>query len=326
MVKTKISSTGSYLPNRKVTNFDIEQLIDTSDEWITERTGIKERRIAKESETTSELAYHAAKRALEKKDIKPCKLDLIIVATVSGDMPFPATACILQSRLGAKNAAAFDISAACCGFIYGMSIADSFIKSGVYKKILLVGVEVLSKFIDWTDRSTCILFGDGAGAAILEPTNSDSGIISTHLYSDGDLWDLIHIPGGGALYPTSLHTLENKYHYIKMKGNETYKVAVKILEKLVVETLKVNNLEPSNLSLLIPHQANLRIILSAAKRLGIGLEKVLINIDKYGNTSAASIPIALDEAVDSGKIKKGDYVLLEAIGAGLTWASALIKW
>ncbi|MCX7913287.1 MAG: ketoacyl-ACP synthase III [Thermodesulfovibrionales bacterium] len=326
MIKTKITSTGSYLPEKRLTNIDIEKIIDTSDAWITERTGIKERRIANESETTSELAYCAAKRALEKKNINSCELDLIIVATVSGDMPFPATACILQDKLGAKKAAAFDISAACCGFLYGMSIADSFIKTGLYKKILLVGVEVLSKFIDWNDRSTCILFGDGAGAAILEPTNSDSGIISTHLYSDGSLWDLIHIPGGGALHPTSKYTLENKLHYIKMRGNETYKVAVKILESLVIDTLKANNLNPSDLSLLIPHQANLRIILSTAKRLGIGLEKILINIDKYGNTSAASIPIALDEAIDSGRIKKGDYVLLEAIGAGLTWASALIRW
>ncbi len=326
MLKSKITATGSYAPVKRLTNYEIEKIIDTTDDWITERTGIKERRIADKSETSSELAYHASKKALEKANIKPDELDLIILATVSGDMPFPATACILQNLLGAKNAAAFDISAACSGFIYGMSIANSFIKTGTYKRILLVGVETLSKFLDWSDRSTCILFGDGAGAAIIEPTYSDSGILSTHLYSNGSLWELIHLPGGGARYPTSEHTIQNKQHYIKMKGNETFKVAVKILEGLVFDTLKKNNLDPSQLSLLIPHQANLRIILSTAKRLGISMEKIFINIDRYGNTSAASIPIALDEAIDSGRIKKGDYILLEAIGAGLTWASALIKW
>lgn len=326
MLKAKITATGSYAPEKILTNLDLEKIIDTTDDWITERTGIKERRIASDSETSSELAYKASKKALDKVNIKADELDLIILATVSGDMPFPATACMLQNLLGAKKAAAFDISAACSGFIYGLSIADSFIKTGTFKKILLVGVETLSKFLDWSDRSTCILFGDGAGAAIIEPTDSDSGVLSTHLYADGSLWELIHLPGGGGRYPTSERSIQNKQHYIKMKGNETFKVAVKILEGLLIDTFKKNNIDPSELSLLIPHQANLRIILATAKRLGISMDKIFINIEKYGNTSAASIPIALDEAIDSGRINKGDYVLLEAIGAGLTWASALIKW
>ncbi len=326
MLRAKITATGSYAPERSLTNYEIEKIINTSDAWITERTGIKERRIAGESQTTSELAYYASIKALAECNLEPDEIDLIIVATVSGDMPFPATACILQKLLDAKNAVAFDINAACSGFIYAMSIANSFIQTGTYKKVLLVGVEVLSKFLDWSDRSTCILFGDGAGAAILEPTNSENGILSTHIYSDGNLWEFIHLPGGGSKNPTSNHTIENKLHYIKMRGNETFKVAVKTLENLVLDTLKFNNLDPAELSLLIPHQANLRIILATAKRLGISMDKVFVNVDKYGNTSAASIPIALDEAVRAGRIKKDDYILLEAFGAGLTWASSLIKW
>lgn len=326
LLKAKIIATGSYAPEQRLTNHELERLIETSDAWITERTGIKERRIASSSQSASDLAYEASKKAFKRCNIKPSELDLIIVATVSGDMPMPATACILQKLLGAKNAVAFDINAACSGFIYSMSIADSFVKTGAYKKILLVGVEVLSKFLDWGDRNTCILFGDGAGAAILEPTDSDNGILSTHLYSDGNLWDFIYLPGGGSRYPASSDTLKNKLHSIKMKGNETFKVAVKTLENLVMDTLHKNSIDPSKLSLLIPHQANLRIILATAKRLGISMDKIFINVDRYGNTSAASIPIALDEALVSGRMKKGDYVMLEAFGAGLTWASALIKW
>lgn len=326
MLNAKIISTGSYTPEQRLTNHEIEKIIDTSDAWITQRTGIKERRIAALSQSASDLAYEASKKALKRGAVKPNELDMIIVATVSGDMPMPSTACILQKRLGAKNAVAFDINAACSGFIYGMSIVDSFIKTCSYKKILLIGVEVLSKFLDWDDRTTCILFGDGAGGAIFEPTELHEGILSTHLYSDGNLWDFIYLPGGGSRHPVSPDTIKNKLHFIKMKGNETFKVAVKTLENLVTDTLRKNNIEPSMLSLLIPHQANLRIILATAKKLNIPIDKVFVNVDKYGNTSAASIPIALDEALTSGRIKKGDYVLLEAFGAGLTWASALVKW
>jgi len=241
-------------------------------------------------------------------------------------MPFPSTACILQGKLGAKNAAAFDLNAACSGFIYGLHIANSFVKSGSHSKILLIGTEVLSRFTDWQDRSTCILFGDGAGAVIIEATKEDRGIYSTSIHSDGSLSELICLPGGGSRYPCSRDSIIKKLHFIKMKGNETFKVAVRTLEEMALKTLEDNDLTPSQLSLLIPHQANIRIIQATSKRLKIPIEKVFINIERYGNTSAASIPIALDEALQTGKVKDGDFLLLEAFGGGLTWASSLIKW
>lgn len=326
MVKAKIVSTGSYVPENIVTNHDLEKKVDTSDEWIFERTGIRERRIALKSQAASDLAYEASKAALKKAGLKAKDLDMIIAATVSGDMPFPSTACILQDRLGASNVAAFDIGAACSGFIYGLSIAESFIKSGARKRILLVGVETLSKYIDWEDRTTCVLFGDGAGAVIVEPSTDGSGIMSVDIQSDGSMWDYIQVPGGGSRKPCSKDTVDKRLHYINMRGNETFKVAVKTLESIAMESLEKNKIKPSQLSLLIPHQANLRIIQATAKRLGIPMEKVMLNIEKYGNTSAASIPIALDEAVNTGRVRSGDYILLEAFGAGLTWGSALIKW
>jgi 3-oxoacyl-[acyl-carrier-protein] synthase-3 len=251
---------------------------------------------------------------------------LILVATVTGDMPFPSTACFLQSKLEAVNAVGFDINAACSGFLYGLYVADGFIRSGMHKRILVVGTEVLSRVTDWTDRATCVLFGDGAGAVIVEPTDEERGILSMHVNSDGRMWDLLHLPGGGSRIPVSSDTIERRLHYIKMKGNETFKVAVRTLEDLALKTLEENDLESRDLSLLIPHQANLRIIQATADRLKIPMERVIVNLDKYGNTSAASIPIALDEAVTSGRISEGDYILLEAFGGGLTWASALIKW
>jgi 3-oxoacyl-[acyl-carrier-protein] synthase-3 len=326
LTKTKIVSTGSYLPEKVLTNYDLEKMVETSDQWITERTGIKERRIANENQTASDLAYEASKVALGRADLNAEDIDLIITATVTGDMPFPSTACILQDKLGAKKAAAFDINAACSGFLYSLYVADSFIRSGMHKKILVVGTEVLSKITDWEDRTTCILFGDGAGAVIVEPTTEDRGIISMSINSDGSLWDLLHMPAGGSKIPASRESVDNKLHFIKMRGNETFKLAVRALEDLVIRILEENKLDPSQISLLIPHQANLRIIQATADRLGIPMEKVLINIDKYGNTSAASIPIALDEAVTSERVNEGDYILLEAFGGGLTWASALIKW
>jgi len=326
LLRAKIIATGSYVPERVLTNFDLEKMVDTSDEWIRDRSGIRERRIASEKEAASDLAYEAAKSALKKADIKAKDIELIIVATVTGDMPIPATACHLQHKLGIKKAAAFDVNAACSGFLYGLSMANSFIKSGAYKRILLVGTEVLSRFTDWEDRTTCVLFGDGAGAAILEATDEDRGIVSAHLRSDGALWELLHMPGGGSVNPPSKESLKKKMHFLKMKGNETFKVAVRTLENLVSRTLEENKLKPSQLSLLIPHQANLRIIQATAERLNLPAEKVFVNIDKYGNTSAASIPIALDEAVRQGRVRDGDYVLLEAFGGGLTWASVLIKW
>jgi len=319
-LKSKITGTGSYVPEKVITNFDLEKKIDTTDKWITERSGIKERRVVKKTETNSDLCYEASKRALESAGIKASELDMIIVATMSGDMPMPSTASILQKKLGAGNAPSFDLNAACSGFLYGLSVADSFIRSGSAKKVLLVGAEVNSRFVDWTDRTTCVIFGDGAGAVVLEPTKGRNGILSTHMYSDGSKW------GGGSSEPPTAKTAKEKKHYIKMKGNETYRVAVRTLEHLVVDTLAHNKIDPSELAMLIPHQANLRIINATAKRLGLPMSKVAVNLDKYGNTSSASIPIALDEVVREGRIKKNDYVLLEAFGGGLTWASALIKW
>lgn len=326
MLRAKIIATGSYVPKHVLTNFDLEKMVDTSDEWIRERSGIRERRIADEKEAASDLACEAAKAAFKRADIKPKDIELIIVATVTGDMPTPATACHLQHKLGIKKAAAFDVNAACSGFLYGLSIADSFIKSGAYKKILIVGAEVLSRVTDWEDRTTCVLFGDGAGAVILKATDEDRGIVSTHIRSNGALWELLNMPCGGSRNPASKESLKKKMHYLRMKGNETFKIAVRTLENLVARTLEENKLKPSQLSLLIPHQANLRIIQATAERLNIPMEKVFVNIDKYGNTSAASIPIALDEAVRQGRVRDGDYVLLEAFGGGLTWASVLIKW
>ncbi len=326
MKRSRIVSTGAYVPETIMSNSDLEKIVDTSDEWITERTGIKERRIASREQAASDLAYEASKIAIERAGILPEDIDLIIVATISGDMPFPSTACFLQEKLGATSAAGFDVNATCSGFLYALHIADGFIKSALHKRILVVGSEVLSRVTDWEDRTTCVLFGDGAGAAIIEPSKDERGIISTHINSDGRLWELINLPGGGSKNPASTETISKRLHYIKMKGNETFKVAVRTLEDLVVKTLEENNLDSSHLALLIPHQANMRIIQATADRLKLPLEKVVINLQQYGNTSAASIPIALHEAVISGRIKEGDYILLEAFGGGLTWASALIKW
>ena len=326
MLRAKVIGTGSYVPENVLTNFDLEKMVDTSDEWITERTGVRERRIAGEKQAASDLAYEASKGALKSAGLKAKDIELIIVGSVSGDMPLPATACILQDRLGAGKAAAFDVNAACSGFIYCLSVADAFIRSRTYRRVLVAGAEVLSKFTDWEDRTTCVLFGDGAGAVMLEAAEGDRGVISTKIHSDGGMWDLLHTPGGGSRNPASKETVKKRLHFIKMRGNETFKVAVRTLESLVLETLRENRLKSSDISLLIPHQANLRIIQATATRLGFPLEKVMINLDRYGNTSAASIPIALDEAVRAGKVRDGDYLLLEAFGGGLTWASALIKW
>jgi len=326
MLRARIISTGSYLPESVVTNHDLEKIVDTTDEWVMERTGISERRIADASQAASDLAFEAAQRALKKAHLKAKDIDLIIVATCTPDMAFPSTACVLQDRLSAKSAAAFDVNAACSGFIYGLHLANALIKTEAHKRILLVGAEVLSRVTDWQDRATCVLFGDGAGAVIIEGTRDRRGVISTHIHSDGSLGDLIMLPGGGSRIPCSREMIIKKLQFIKMKGNETFKVAVRTLEELAVRTMEENGLDPSQLSLLIPHQANLRIIQATAKRLNLSEDKIFINIEKYGNTSAASIPIALDEAIQARKVKEGDNILLEAFGGGLTWASALLKW
>jgi len=325
-MKTRIIGTGAYVPTRVMTNRDLERIVDTTENWILERTGIRERRIADESEAASDLAIPAARRALEMARLNEKDLDLIMVATITPDMFFPSTACLVQDRLGAPQAVAFDLSAACSGFVYALSVADQYIRNGVYKTVLIIGSEVMSRIIDWTDRNTCVLFGDGAGAAVLQRTKGEHGVLSTHLHSDGRLWDLIQVPGGGSRIPPSPSMLAERKPYIKMKGNETFKVAVRTLEEAVNETLKSAHVQPSDISLLVPHQANLRIIQAVAQRLGLPMDKVVLNVDRYGNTSAASIPIALDEAVRQGRVKDGDLVLFEAFGAGLTWASALVRW
>jgi len=326
MIHSRITGTGSFAPKKIITNQDLEKLVDTSDEWITERTGIKERRIAEKGQNTSDLAYEAGKKALKAAGLTAQELDLILVATMTPDTILPSMGCVLQDKLGAKNAAAFDIAAACSGFIYGLSIADAFIKAGAYKNILLVGAEVLSRFTDWEDRTTCVLFGDGAGAVVIQRHTGKRGILSTHLHSDGSLGDLLHVPAGGAKHPASHDTIRKRMHFIKMKGNETFKAAVRALEGVVQEALEHNKVKPEEIDLLVPHQANLRIIQAMAQRLNMPMEKVVLTLPKYGNTSAASIPMALDEAVRDGRVKENHLLLFEAFGGGLTWASALVRW
>lgn len=325
-MKARVVSTGSYVPEKVLTNFDLEKMVDTSDEWITERTGIKERRIASPEQATSDLAYEASLKALKKAGLKPEDIDLIVLATVTPDMLVPSAACMLQMKLGAKNAVAFDINGACTGFVYALSVAEKFIKTGASKRALVIGAETLSRFTDFTDRSICVLLADGAGAVILEGTRKNEGIQVIDIFSDGTMWDFIHMPAGGSKMPVDEKVLRERLNFIKMRGNETFKVAVKTLEEVVETTLKKAGITSSQLGLLVPHQANIRIIQAMAKRLELPMDKVMVNIDRYGNTSAASIPIALDEAAEMGKIKKGDYVMLAAFGAGLTWGAALIKW
>lgn len=326
-MKACIAGTGSYAPTRVLTNADLEGMVATSDEWIRERTGIRERRIAGAGEACSDLAVRAGKRALEAAGVSAGDLEMILVATCTGDYPLPATACLVQHHLGAIKAAACDLSAACCGFVYALSVADAYIKSGM-RHVLVIGSEVMSAITDWTDRNTCILFGDGAGAVVVSASEgmSDRGILSTHLRSDGQLNELIAVPGGGSRTPPSEKTVAERLQCIKMKGNETFKVAVRTLEEVAKETLAANHLRVEDVDLYVPHQANVRILTAVMERLGLPPEKVMMNLDRYGNTSAASIPIALDEAVRTGRIKDGSLVMLGAFGAGLTWASAMIRW
>jgi len=300
--------------------------VDTTDEWIFTRSGIRERRIAAPDEATSDVVLPAARAALEAAGLDPGELDGIIVGTVSGDMMFPATACLVQDRLGAAKAAAFDISAACCGFIYGVNIAHSLIASGQMNKVLVVGAEVLSKILDWSDRATCVLFGDGAGAAVLEPAEPGSGILGTYIRTDGALADLLHLPAGGTRQPASHETIEARGHYIKMKGDGVFKYAVRAMEDAARQVLDDAGLALEDVDILIPHQANIRIIDAVQERLGVPADRVIVNLDRYGNTSSASIPIALDEAARNGKMKKGDLVLLVAFGGGLTWGSVLFRF
>lgn len=325
-VNSKITGTGSSLPAKILTNADLELMVDTNDEWITARTGIRERHIAVAGEYTSTLSVDAALRAMKMADISPEELDLIIVGTVTPDFPFPSTACIIQNEIGAHNAVAFDVSAACSGFIYGLSIADSFIKTGRSKKVLVIGAEVLSRIVDWSDRNTCILFGDGAGAVILEASDDFNSILSTHIFSKGSCWDLLYQPGNGCRNPASDRSIDPGLIFIKMEGNEVYKHAVRAMEEAALAALDANSMNASDLSIFIPHQANIRIVNATAKRLGLPMEKVFINLHNYGNTSAASIPIALDEANRQGRLKMDDSILMAAFGGGFTYGSALLRW
>ncbi|RLE14789.1 3-oxoacyl-ACP synthase [Candidatus Aerophobetes bacterium] len=324
--KAKIISTGSYIPETVITNADLEKMVDTSDEWISTRTGIKKRHIAKKEEAASDLAYYASLKALKKAGISARDLDMIIVATITPDMLFPATACILQDRLGARKVPAFDLEAACSGFLYGVSIASQFIRSGTCETILVVASETLSKIIDWRDRNTCVIFADGAGAAIVRPSRDTSGIISFYMGADGGGADLVGVPAGGSRMPASIKTVQERQHYMKMKGNELFKRAVKVMIEAVDMALKMGNLTYRDIDFFIPHQANIRIIQAVTKRIDLPMEKVYINLHECGNMSAASIAVALDQALDEGKINKKDKVLLASFGGGLTWASMVIEW
>ena len=328
-IGVKISGTGSYLPDKILTNKDLEKFVDTSDEWITTRTGIKERRIASDTQSTSDLASAAAIDAMSDAGIKNEDVDLIIVATISPDAFFPSTACYVQKNIGAVNALCFDVSAACSGFLYAMQIAENFISSGQRKHALIIGAEKLSSMVDWEDRNTCVLFGDGAGAAILsadEENGNSRQILSSVLGSDGRQTDILHVPGGGSACPITPENADQKLNAIPMQGREVYKYAVNAMRKAAENVLDKSGLNVADVNKLIPHQANLRIIEAITDRMGIPSENTFVNLDKYGNTSAAAVAIALDEANKSQAIKDGDIVLLVAFGAGLTWASCLIKW
>lgn len=322
-----ITGTGSFLPEKVLTNLDLEKMVDTSDEWIRQRTGIVERRIADADMATSDLGIRAARRAIKKAEVDPLDIDMIIVGTVTPDSFFPSTACYVQKGLGAKNAYAFDLSAACSGFIYGLDLAEGMIKSGRYDTILIVCGEIFNKIIDWTDRSTCVLFGDGAGAAIVQATDEPKGILASYAGSDGDYADvdLLGLPAGGSRMPTTRETVDQKLHTIKMRGREVFKLGVRIMPEAAQRALDMAGFTVDDVDLLIPHQANMRIIEAVGDRLGIPREKVYVNVDKYGNTSAATIMIALDEAIHEGRAKSGNLILMVTFGAGLTWGSAVIK-
>ncbi|HZJ76661.1 MAG TPA: beta-ketoacyl-ACP synthase III [Oscillospiraceae bacterium] len=321
-----ITGTGSCLPERELTNFDLEKMVDTTDEWIKTRTGICKRRIADEKIATSDLATGAAKIAIGDAGLSPEEIDLIIVATVTPDMSFPSTACIVQKNIGAEKAVAFDIEAACSGFLYGMAIGEQFIKTDVYKNALIIGAETLSKIVNWEDRSTCVLFGDGAGAAVLQRVDEGFGILSNSLGSDGFRGNYLTQPAGGSRMPASEKTVLNNLHCIHMDGKEVFKFAVRTMSKSALEIVGNIGYNMEDISYMIPHQANIRIIEAVAKKINLTMDKVHINLNNYGNMSVASIPVALDEAVKKGNVKAGDIIILVAFGGGLTWGSSVIKW
>ena len=323
--RAAIAGFGFSVPEKRLTNKDLEKMVETSDEWIRSRTGISERRIAEKGTGTSDLAAKASLAALKQAAIKPEELDLIIVATTTGDQPLPSCACFVQKKIGATKAAAFDLAAACAGFVYGLATAEQFIAGGMYKNILVIGADIISPYIDWTDRGTCILFGDGAGAVVLTPATS-GGILSSVLGSDGRYAELLTIECGGSRHPASKQSVENKGHYLKMTGSEVFKLAVRGMTDAVNEALEKARVKKEDVACVIPHQANQRIIDAVTERLELPKEKVFINLDRYGNTSAASCAIALCEAVEQGRIKKKDKIVLATFGSGLVWGAMVIEW
>ena len=325
MREVQIVSTGVYLPDRVLSNFDLEKTVDTSDKWIVERTGIRERRIAAEEEATSDLATKASLHALEGSGIAPEDLDLIVLATITPDMLLPATACLVQRSLGATKAAAFDVSAACSGFVYALSIAANAIRLGTAEHALVIGAETMSRMVNWKDRNTCVLFGDGAGAAVLGPSDEPSLLFET-LGSDGNLADLIQTRAGGSRCPASLETVRNGHHFVEVRGREVFRQAVKVMEQCTLGAIERLGVSVEDIDLLIPHQANIRIMEASAKRTGFPLERMFVNVNRYGNTSGATNPIALHEALMEGRIKPGDLVIMVSFGAGFTWATAAIRW
>lgn len=321
-IYSRVMGTGGYLPEKILTNVDLEQMVETSDEWIRERTGIERRHIAAEGQTTCDLGYAASQKAIEMAQIDPQSIDLIIVATTTPDKIFPSTACLLQQRLGIKGCPAFDVQAVCSGFVYALSVADQFIKTGMSKCALVVGAETLSRITNWQDRNTCVLFGDGAGAVILQASN-EAGILSTHIHADGEYEELLHVPSGPSKLPQTDEVAERT---MSMKGNEVFKVAVNTLSKIASETLEANQMQKEDLDWLVPHQANLRIINATARKLKLTAKQTVVTVNKHANTSSASIPLAFDEAVRDGRIQRGQVVLMEAFGGGFTWGSALMKY
>jgi 3-oxoacyl-[acyl-carrier-protein] synthase-3 len=324
--RVKISALGTYLPPRLLTNADLEKLVDTNDEWIMSRVGIKERHIVDKGVATSDLAAEAARRALARRGIEASDLDAIIVATVTPDMMFPATACLVQDKIGAKNVWGFDLQAGCSQFVYALQVGAQFIATGAHKKVMVIGADVMSSIIDYTDRATCVLFGDGAGAVILEPSDDDSGLIDFMHEVDGSGGCSLYMPGGGSLHPSSHETVDKKMHYVHQDGSAVFKFAVRKMSEACVDILKRNGLTGDDIDLMIPHQANLRIIHATAERLKLPLQKVIINIDRYGNTTGATIPLAMHTAIEQGKLKKGSLVLLAAVGAGFTVGTTLLRW
>jgi 3-oxoacyl-[acyl-carrier-protein] synthase-3 len=326
MTRARIVGVGAYAPKRILTNADLAKMVETSDEWIVQRSGIRERHVADESEATSDLAFRAAQQAIERANLAPEDIEFIAVGTTTPDMYFPSVGNILQHRLGCRRAGSVDLLAACAGSIYSLGIGAQFIQTGKYRHVLCVGAETLSKITDFTDRNTCVLLADAAGAAVLQASTDDSGILDVDLYSDGQYWDLLYMPGGGSRHPTTHETVDKRMHFAKMKGAEVFKVAVRMFAECTERILTRNGFTAADVSLFIPHQANLRIIEAAVKRVNLPMDRVFVNVDRYGNTGAASVYVALAEAVSAGRIKKGDLILLAAFGGGFAWGAALMRW